>query len=62
MESGKGRRYHRLLGTQNRTVILATDDGLISGPTGLLSWMGEILKETTDADGVLTYKGLIGKA
>ena len=59
MESGKGRRCHRLLGTQNRTLIVATDDGLISGPTGLLSRMGEILKETTDADGVLMYKGCL---
>ncbi len=57
MESGKGRRYRRLMGTQDRTVIVATDDGLISGPTGLLSRMGEILKEATDADGVLMYKG-----
>ena len=57
MESGKGRRYHRLLGTQDRTLIVATDDGLISGPTGLLSRMGEILKEATDANGVLMYRG-----
>ena len=48
MESGKGRRYRRLMGTQDRTVIVATDDGLISGPTGLLSMMGEILKEIRD--------------
>ncbi len=59
MESGKGRRYHRLLGTQDRTLMVATDDGLISGPMGLLSRMGEILKETTDADGVLMYKGCL---
>ena len=36
MESGKGRRYRRLMGSENRTVIVATDDGLISGPTGRL--------------------------
>ena len=57
MESGKGRRYRRLMGTQDRTVIVATDDGLTSGPTGLLSRMGEILKEATDANGVLMYRG-----
>ena len=57
MESGKGRRYRRLMGTQDRTVIVATDDGLISGPTGLLTKMGEILKEIRDADGVLMYRG-----
>ena len=57
MESGKGRRYRRLMGSQNRTVIVATDDGLIGGPTGLLTRMGEILKESRDADGVLMYRG-----
>ena len=57
MESGKGRRYRRLMGTQDRTVVVATDDGLISGPTGLLSRMGEILKKARDADGVLMYRG-----
>ena len=57
MESGKGRRYRRLMGTQDRTVIVATDDGLISGPTGRLRRMGEILKETRDANGILMYRG-----
>ena len=57
MESGKGRRYRRLMGSQNRTVIVATDDGLIGGPTGLLARMGEILKETREVDGVLMYRG-----
>ena len=57
MESGKGRRYRRLMGSQNRTVIVATDDGLISGPTGRLRRMGEILKETRDANGILMYRG-----
>ena len=57
MESGKGRRYRRLMGTQDRTVIVATDDGLISGPTGRLRRMGEILKETRAANGILMYRG-----
>ena len=57
MDSGKGRRYRRLMGNQDRTVIVATDDGLIGGPTGLLAKMGEILKETREADGVLMYRG-----
>ena len=57
MESGKGRRYRRLMGANNRTVIVATDDGLISGPTGSLSRMGEILTSVGNADGILMYQG-----
>ena len=57
MESGKGRRYRRLMGSNNRTVIVATDDGLISGPTGSLSRMGEILTRVGNADGILMYRG-----
>ena len=57
MEGGKELRYRRLMGVKERTVIVATDDGLIGGPTGKLWAMGGILETTNGANGVLMYGG-----
>lgn len=58
---GKARRMARVLQSDRRTVIVAFDDSLISGPHGAFSAPATALREVAaaDPDGILAFGGLL---